>query len=336
MNIEELEIKLKISENTGIHCPTLELAKQILNIFNDLGLKWCTNVSYIKCINWDNYENNTVYYPTAGTFSSLQFAQEEGYKIISAEEFITLHTEEFNLENYEPKGELEGFPKEIIAKMLDYQQKQGNKKDVTVFENNANANKDRGGFSWASTYEGFYFWNHVINIKNFDLFFEKYPKKEDNQEFRVEDKVYDIILGEVGIVKEVNTNDILVFGIKVVFENYGTAFYTPEGKSLSIDKYPRLLHYIDNFNYDVIDFNNLPKRQEPKRWRAEKGETYYIITSNFEIENYCEENEVIDDEAYNSGNYFQTKEQAQEVADKLKEYFKQLIKEEHEHEKNRI
>ena len=33
MSTNELENKLKISENTGIHCPTLELAKQILNIY---------------------------------------------------------------------------------------------------------------------------------------------------------------------------------------------------------------------------------------------------------------------------------------------------------------
>ena len=38
------------------------------------------------------------------------------------------------LENYEPKGQLEGFPKEIIARMLDCQEEQGNKRDVTVFE----------------------------------------------------------------------------------------------------------------------------------------------------------------------------------------------------------
>ena len=28
--------------------------------------------------------------------------------------------EKFDLENYIPKGDLEGFPKEIIARMLDY------------------------------------------------------------------------------------------------------------------------------------------------------------------------------------------------------------------------
>ena len=40
------------------------------------------------------------------------------------------------LENYIPKGKLEGFPKEIIARMLDCQEEQGNPRDVTVFEKN--------------------------------------------------------------------------------------------------------------------------------------------------------------------------------------------------------
>ena len=39
-----------------------------------------------------------------------------------------------NLENYTPKGELKEFPIEIIQKMLDYQIKQGNKEDISVFE----------------------------------------------------------------------------------------------------------------------------------------------------------------------------------------------------------
>lgn len=228
------------------------------------------------------------------------------------------------LENYEPKGELKGFPKEIIARMLDCQEEQGNKRDVTVFEKNITE-----GFIWGQAKEKDSFWYEVISNKDFNLFFEKYPKKEDNQEFRVEDKVYDILLGKIGIVKEINLQEVKAFRIAVVFENYGTIFYTIdytiEGKSSSIDKYPRLVHYRDDYNYDVIDFNNLPKRQEPKRWRAEIGKIYYSFTSNFKTEDYCEENDFFDDESYDSGNYFQTEEQAQEVANKLNKYFNQLI-----------
>lgn len=101
MTTKELESKLKISENTCIHCQTLELAKQVLSIFNKLGLKWSSGEYYTLNHNWDILKKNTVYYPFGGLFSPIKYAQQNDYKIISAEKFISLHTEaeEFNLEN---------------------------------------------------------------------------------------------------------------------------------------------------------------------------------------------------------------------------------------------
>ena len=348
---KELENKLKISENTGIHCPTLELAKQVLNIFNDLGLKWHTDRSYIKHHNWDPYKDKTVYYPIEGTFSCLQFAQDENYKIIHAKEFIALHP--FDLENYIPKGQLQGFPKEIIKRMLDYQEEQGNKRNVTIFEDRANVIKEGGGFSWTYTYEGFHFWNHVINYKNFDFFFEKYPKichKEENniilsnatfiqpcidfnipenQDFKVGDKVYDIMCKSSGIITNVNIGAVN-YPLTAELEN-GKIIntYTIDGILNSYFKTPQLLHYRDDYDYNVIDFNNLPKRQEPKRWRANKGSCYWVI-ENFSVYKFKENNTDIDDVYNNLGNYFQSEDEAQEIANKLKDCFKQLIKEKHD------
>lgn len=74
------------------------------------------------------------------------------------------------------KGQLEGFPPEIVEKMLYYQEKQGNKRDVSVFEKRKDSYSS--GFCWDSTEEKFDFWDDVINNKNFDLFFEKYPKQD--------------------------------------------------------------------------------------------------------------------------------------------------------------
>ncbi len=104
----ELENKLKINKNTCIHCPTEKLAKQVLNIFNKLGLKWCNEKHYIICTNWDKHEENTLYYPFDGLYSSLKFADLTGYKVINAEEFIALHTEnEKNMTIKEKIEELE-------------------------------------------------------------------------------------------------------------------------------------------------------------------------------------------------------------------------------------
>ena len=80
------------------------------------------------------------------------------------------------------KGDLEGFPEEVVEAMLDYQEEQGNERDVTVFETEIDRNgfsgDFSGGFTWRDTPEGFRFWQEVLGNKNFDLYFDKYPKKE--------------------------------------------------------------------------------------------------------------------------------------------------------------
>ena len=73
-------------------------------------------------------------------------------------------------------GEIAGFPTEVVEKMLEYQVKQGNPRDITVFENLSIADYHMGGFTWDDTTEGYTFWSEVIICKNFDMFFEKYPK----------------------------------------------------------------------------------------------------------------------------------------------------------------
>lgn len=83
-----------------------------------------------------------------------------------------------NLDNYIPKGQLEGFPKEVIAKMLEEQVKQGNKEDVEVFERLRLASFP-SGFEWSDSVDGMNFWQTTLIDKNFDLFFSKYPKQED-------------------------------------------------------------------------------------------------------------------------------------------------------------
>jgi len=75
------------------------------------------------------------------------------------------------------KGELNGFPEEVVEKMLERQFEQDNVKDITVFEDNI-----YGGFSWSNSIEGLTFWLNVISQRNFDLFFDKYPKIEEEED----------------------------------------------------------------------------------------------------------------------------------------------------------
>lgn len=52
------------------------------------------------------------------------------------------------------KGDIKDFPKEVVEWMMDNQVKQGNKRDVSVFERCKSRCKSRGGFEWVSTIEG--------------------------------------------------------------------------------------------------------------------------------------------------------------------------------------
>jgi hypothetical protein len=73
-------------------------------------------------------------------------------------------------------NQLKNIPEPIIQKMLEHQVMQGNKADRTVFEKNIQAYED--GMDWNTTLEGYIFWHQVLSCKNFELFFERYPKEE--------------------------------------------------------------------------------------------------------------------------------------------------------------
>lgn len=71
-----------------------------------------------------------------------------------------------------------------------------------------------------------------------------------------------------------------------------------------------------------FDFNHYSYRikKRLKRWRAKKGEKYYIIGIRGDIVEYteCAEPEV-DDLLFAFGNYFQTREKAEKARDLLEE-----------------
>lgn len=75
------------------------------------------------------------------------------------------------------KGQLEGFPVEVVELMLQRQFEQTGKRDVSVFEKYKKADKHQHGFDWTITPEKVCFWDDVISDKKFHVFFKKYPKE---------------------------------------------------------------------------------------------------------------------------------------------------------------
>lgn len=89
--------------------------------------------------------------------------------------------EEISITEKDLIGEIEGFPIEVVRKMVEEQIRQGNNADVKVFQERCKASKCAGGFEWEDTEDGYEFWNNVIIYKEFDEFFEKYPKPETTE-----------------------------------------------------------------------------------------------------------------------------------------------------------
>ncbi len=136
------------------------------------------------------------------------------------------------------KGRIADFPEEVVEKMLEYQEKQGNLRDVSVFEKYP-CHASPLGFDWDKTdktVEGLDFWFDVIICKKFDLFFSRYPKNEESI-YEVGDTVYwwNRCLKKGNIVA---INNYLMY---VLFEGdkVKEIFYK-DGKYMIADKSPSL------------------------------------------------------------------------------------------------
>lgn len=81
----------------------------------------------------------------------------------------------------------------------------------------------------------------------------------------------------------------------------------------------------DDFIFTVTkeEFENIKNMVEainkkygiPKRWRAERGKKHFSILSTGEVGSFSEYYDKFDNDRYDLGNYFETKEQAQKVID---------------------
>lgn len=87
--------------------------------------------------------------------------------------------EEIKITKKDLIGEIEGFPIEVVRAMVKEQIRQENNADVKVFQERYKASKYAGGFDWIDTEDGYEFWAEVLGDRDFDEFFEKYPKQDE-------------------------------------------------------------------------------------------------------------------------------------------------------------
>ena len=118
-------------------------------------------------------------------------------------------------------GQLEGFPIQVVEKMLERQVQQGNIENVTIFQHSVTADKSQGGFTWSDTAENQLFWIAVIDERKFDRFFQKYPLNSKvwirGNEDRSEEVINELIKrGGINNRSNSKTHDCLVYTIDPV------------------------------------------------------------------------------------------------------------------------
>ena len=82
----------------------------------------------------------------------------------------------YNITKKDMVDDLKGFPVGVVIRMLEEQEKQGNKPDIKVFQKNCCAGWNDNGFEWDDTEDGEDFWEGVISYDDYDKFFKEYPE----------------------------------------------------------------------------------------------------------------------------------------------------------------
>jgi len=74
---------------------TKEIDLQIRTLFDKMGLKWYSGVSYLTKTHWDYHKSDTAYCPAKGMYDRLNFYQSrpDEYTLISVTDFISQNTE---------------------------------------------------------------------------------------------------------------------------------------------------------------------------------------------------------------------------------------------------
>lgn len=94
---------------------------------------------------------------------------------------------------------------------------------------------------------------------------------------------------------------------------------------LAADEEKQLL--FDKMKEQGLRWNAEEKRVEKIRWRAKKGKEYYYVGNQGSVMIDIEGDYCIDEKRHKSGNYFRTKEQAEEAAKRMEEVLRKFHEE---------
>lgn len=82
---------IKLRELEVVNAETFELACKVCDLADTLYLKWADGASYFDRVNFNPYCENTCFNLHGGFFGDKEDYLEEGYTVISAEEWLNRH-----------------------------------------------------------------------------------------------------------------------------------------------------------------------------------------------------------------------------------------------------
>lgn len=149
--------------------------------------------------------------------------------------------------------------------------------------------------------------------------------EREQEEFENGDVLCSVYTNTIVIFKENEKDDSRCF-----YSHYNTDLSSNKGWNREAFRYAteeEKQKLFDKMKEQGLKWNDEKKRVEKIRWRAEEGRGYYSIDTDIEVWKYFEDNDTCDNKLYNASNYFHTKEQAEEVAKRIKEVLRKYHEE---------
>lgn len=154
-------------------------------------------------------------------------------------------------------------------------------------------------------------------VKDRSVLFEK-EEKEEVQEFKDGDVLCSTLDDLMLIFKATHNHARSYFDSHYNNKGSGNEHWNIEFFRHATEEEKQLL--FDKMKEQGLRWNAKEKRVEKIRWRAKRGEYYFLFSgTTFKVNCYTECFDKIDANLYHSDNYFRTIEQAEEAAKRVKE-----------------
>lgn len=101
----------------AVHCKTEEEAVDFCKQMHEHGMKWCNGESYLKNTIYDMFNERTCYYGD-GKYSSLDFAENNNYKILEWSDYMQKEFTKADLEDGMVVEQIDGDMYLVLAGMV--------------------------------------------------------------------------------------------------------------------------------------------------------------------------------------------------------------------------